>query len=320
MPVTGPDRAVAVVIGSGGFLGRAVVRELVGRGRDVLALDRTPIRHVTPGVRFVTGDVTDRSSLDAVFDGADEVYHLAGALGTSELDDRLRQSIHTNVLGSLNVFEAAIDHHVPRVFFASKVHIWLNAYTITKHAAEQIGRLMSHHHPTRICSLRYLNLFGPAQKLYPVRKVLPTFAIQAMRGLPIQVFGDGEQLVDMLYVDDAARMTVDFLDVGFVDHAVDCGSGIGMTVEALAERTNEFFGNRAGIQHVPMRRGEVRTTQQAVADTRELHELVGPSGLTDWEVAFTSTLEWYRQLDAHEIDAALSYHGLAQPFDGRWSH
>ncbi|WP_319436684.1 NAD(P)-dependent oxidoreductase [Mycobacterium sp. RTGN5] len=311
---------VAVVIGSSGFLGRALVDELCSRGRSVVACDRKrPDHGEHDNVRPVIIDITDRASLDAVVDGADEVYHLAGQLGTSELDDQLHQSITTNIIGSLNVFEAAIAQHVPRVFFASKVHIWLNAYTITKHAAEQIGRLLSQQHPTRICSLRYLNLFGPAQKLYPVRKVLPTFAIQAMRGLPIQVFGDGEQLIDMLYVGDAARITVDFLDVGFVDHAVDCGSGVAMSVNELAERTNAYFGNMAGIQHVPMRKGEVRTTRQAVAEPHTLEKLLGPTQLTDWDVAFGTTLAWYGALDSHTVDAALSFHGLAHPFDGTWS-
>jgi nucleoside-diphosphate-sugar epimerase len=319
MTSTSPN--VSVVIGGGGFLGRAIVGALLERGRSVIAFDRKPAGHSElSGVHVVSGDITDRACLDELFDGADEVYHLAGALGTTELDSELRNSIHTNVLGSLNVFEAAIDHHVPRVFFASKVHIWLNAYTITKHAAEQIGRLLAQRHPTRICSLRYLNLYGPGQKLYPVRKVLPTFAAQAMRGLPIQVFGDGEQLIDMLFVDDAARMTIDFLESGFVDRAIDCGSGVGMTVNELARRTNEFFSSDAGIQHVPMRRGEVVTTRQAVADVRDFEAFVGPVRLTDWDLAFKTTLEWYRDLDDHVIDAALSFHGLAQPFDGSWSH
>ena len=314
-----PNTKNALVIGSAGFLGRAVVAELNTRGRHVIAFDRTSVdsRH-GDRVTYVVGDIVDRSSVDAVMAGVDEVYHLAGALGTSELDDQLRRSIDLNIMGSLNVFESAIRHHVPKVFFASKVHIWLNAYTITKHATEQIARLLTQQHPTRICSLRYLNLFGPEQKLYPVRKVLPTFALQALRELPIQVYGDGEQLMDMLYVDDAARMTVDYLDAGYVDRAADCGTGQGMSVNDLAERTNAYFGNSAGIEHVRLRKGEVRTEAQAVADMSLYTKIVGSVDLTDWESAFHSTLRWYAELDSHEIDAALNFHGLAHPFDGSW--
>ncbi len=307
-----------VVLGSSGFLGEPLVRELVSRGRHVVAVDHAVSRSAaSDDVERCVVDIRDREALAHVLAGADEVYHLAGALGTSELDSQLRRSIETNVIGSLNVFEAAVDAHVSHVFFASKVHVWLNAYTITKHAAEQIGRLVSHQSGTRICSLRYLNMYGPGQKLTPVRKVLPTFAAQAMRGLPIQVYGDGNQTVDMIFVRDAAKLTVDFLDAGFVDHAIDCGTGTAMTVNALAEAVNEYFDNRAGIDHVAMRRGEVGVTQ-LVADTEPLEKIIGSLEFTDWETALAETLAWYARLDAHEIDAALAFHGLAQPFDGSW--
>ncbi len=308
----------AVVLGSSGFLGAALVEELVSRGRQVVAVDRVrPRADVDGTVEHRVADIRDRDALVDVVTGANEIYHLAGALGTSELDSQLRRSIETNVLGSLNVFEAAIEAHVPRVFFASKAHVWLNAYTITKHSAEQIGRLLSHQSPTRICSLRYLNMFGPRQKLTPIRKVLPTFAAQAMRGLPIQVYGSGEQTVDMIFVRDAARLTVDFLEAGFVDHAIDCGTGQAMTVNALAAAVNDYFENSGGIEHVAMRRGETGVTQ-LVADTEPLEKIVGSLDLTDWESALEETLSWYSKLDAHELDAALAFHGLAQPFDGTW--
>ncbi len=245
------------------------------------------------------------------------VYHFAASLGTSELDGQLRSSIETNVLGALNVFDAALTAHVPRVFFASKAHVWLNAYTITKHTAEQMARLFSHQHPVRICSLRYFNVFGAGQKLAPVRKVLPVFAAQALRGLPIQVYGDGAQTVDMLYVKDAARMTVDYLASGYVDRALDCGSGIPMTVNDLAAAVNDHFGSCAGVEHAAMRKGETPGTQ-LVADTGPLIEQIGPLLLTDWSGALKDSLEWYARLDPHEIDAALSFHALAQPFDGSW--
>jgi UDP-glucose 4-epimerase len=307
-----------VVLGGSGFLGTALVDELVSRGRDVVAVDRVePRRNLADTVEHRGVDIRDRAALAEVVAGADEIYHLAGALGTSELDGQIRRSIETNVLGSLNVFEAAVEAHVPRVFFASKVHVWLNAYTITKHAAEQLGRLVSHQSSVRISSLRYLNMFGPGQKLAPVRKVLPTFAAQAMRGLPIQVFGDGNQTVDMLFVRDAARLTVDFLEAGFVDYAVDCGTGSAMTVNALAVAVNEYFDNHAGIDHVAMRRGETGVTQ-LVADTEPLQKIIGSLEFSDWQSALDESLAWYARLDAHEIDSALAFHGLAQPFDGSW--
>jgi nucleoside-diphosphate-sugar epimerase len=312
----------SIVIGGSGFLGRPLIDELAARQRDVVVVDRRPPH---PGddpapatIQYVAGDIRDPSTLRAAFEGADEVYHLAGDLGTSELDARIRGSIENNIIGSLNVFESALAARVPRVFFASKVHVWLNAYTVTKHCAEQLGRLITQQHPVRICSLRYLNLFGPGQKLYPVRKVLPTFAIQALRGLPIQIYGDGRQTVDMLYVGDAARLTVDYLEAGYTDRAVDCGTGVATTVLDVAGAVNQYFGNDAGVEFVPMRRGETPGSA-VVADTSMLTEILGPLDFTPFDVALKETLRSYADLDPHDVDAALAFHGLAQLADGSWS-
>lgn len=313
-----------LVLGASGFVGSAIVDELKSRGDQITAADR----HVghsrealmaapTEQVRYCQADITNIESLHKIMEGVDEIYLLAAVLGTSELDSVVRQSVEVNILGTINVIEAAIKAKVGRMFLASKPHVWLNTYTITKHCAEQIGRLYTRYHPIRICSLRYLNIFGPRQKLYSVRKVLPVFAAQALRGMPIQVYGDGNQTVDMLYSKDAARITVDYLRAGAVDRTPDCGTGVAMTVNAVAESVNKYYGNKSGILHVPMRKGETPNTH-LVADTNELQQVLGDLRFTDWSIALAESLDWYSGLDAHEIDSAMTYHGLAQPYDMSW--
>lgn len=312
----------SIVIGASGFVGSAIVDELVARGDEVVAADR----HLKPEklrrkgespVTYMSADITQIETLYPLLDGASEIYHLAAVLGTSELDYAVRESVEVNVLGTLNVIEAAIKSNVKRMFLASKPHVWLNTYTITKHCAEQVGRLYSRYHPIQISALRYLNIFGPQQKLYSVRKVLPVFAAQALRGHPLQVYGDGEQTVDMLYSKDAARLTVDYLRAGQAGCAPDCGTGVAITVNEVARAVNAYYGNSAGIQHVNMRRGETPGTQ-LVADTRALEDVLGELTFTPWNVALAETLDWYAKLDAHELDAALTFHGLSQPYDMAW--
>lgn len=309
------------VIGASGFLGTELVKELAARGADVLALDRSMPKNGTaglPGVRHAEADVTRAETLQDALRGMDEVYHLAGVLGTSELDGDIRASVESNIVGTLNVLDAALKCGVPAVFYASKCHVWLNTYTITKHAGEQFCRLYTRLHPVRVSSLRYFNIYGPHQKLYPVRKFIPTFAIQARRGLPIQIFGDGEQTVDMLFSRDAARITVDYMRAGFVERALDCGTGEAITVNAVAEAVNRFFRNNAGIQHIPMRRGESDRTV-VKADLAPLRQVLGPLRFMPLEEALDETLRWYADLADHAIDAALAYHGIHQPYGVSWT-
>jgi UDP-glucose 4-epimerase len=313
----------SIVLGASGFLGTALVNDLLSRGDEVIGFDRGFKRkdgaedsHLN-NFKFIEGTIMDKESLLKAFDGADEVYHLAGQLGTSELESSMRSAIEINVLGALNVFEAAISCKVPRLFLASKPNVWLNTYTITKHTAEKIANLMTRYHPIKISVLRYFNLFGAGQKLYPVRKILPTFAIQAMRGLPIQVYGDGTQTVDMLFVDDAARITVEVMRSRYVPDTMDCGSGIEMSVLEVAESVNHYFGNTAGIKFMPMRIGETPNTR-LVADTTALAKTIGDLKLTPYSEALHKALTYYIDMDAHNVDTALNFYGFSQPFNMAW--
>jgi nucleoside-diphosphate-sugar epimerase len=291
-----------IVLGGSGFLGGAIAQELVERNHDVIVFDvagsqaACDARHGAGAVEFVAGDILDPDALQTCFRGADEVYHLAGKLGTSELDDTPALAVHVNVLGSINVFETAIETGVARVFHASKPNVWLNAYTITKGAAEQLGALYDRDaSSTRLCSLRYFNAFGPHQAHAPVRKLVPTFARQALRGEPLEIYGDGDQVVDLIYVQDAARMTVRYMRAerspeGLV--APDCGRGVPVTVNQVARTINDATGNRAGVRHLPMRSGEDEGTE-LVARTEPLLASIDGFHFTDWEQSLEQTIAWY---------------------------
>jgi UDP-glucose 4-epimerase len=300
----------SVVVGGSGFLGGAVVDELVRAGRDVVIFDRAGSqeavdrRHGPGAARFVRGDVRHADAVLTTFRGAEEVYDFAGELGTSELDDAIPEAITTNILGAAVQFEAAIRQGVPRLLYASKPNVWLNTYSITKWAAEQFAELYNQRGETRFCALRYYNAFGPNQSLYPIRKIIPMFAALAMRGRPLEVFGDGEQVVDLVYSPDLARLTVQFLAEEYIDRVVDCGRGVGLSVNEVALAVNEVTGNRGGVRHLPMRRGEDESST-LVADLEVLSKLIGDPSFTDLESSLDLTVDWYRRLPPIDIDHAV---------------
>jgi UDP-glucose 4-epimerase len=287
----------ALVVGGQGFLGGAVVDELLLRGCSVSVLDpgaseaRCDERFGPGRVQAIPGSVLDRGSLPEAFAECDEVYHFGGVLGTSELNDRLRDAVEANVLGALNVFEAALEVGVPMVFYPSKPSVWRNAYTISKQAAEDLAMLFSSLHPVRVCVLRYFNAFGPRQAVGPVRKIIPTFATQAMARQPLTVFGDGEQTVDLIHCADLARLTVDFTRSGYEGEPLDCGSGVEMTVNDVAGLVNEYFEN-SGVHHLPMRPGEVPGTRLR-ADLGGLSEVLGAPDFSGFPASLYETLDWY---------------------------
>jgi UDP-glucose 4-epimerase len=287
-----------VVIGGQGFIGAEVAKDLLRRGDSVTVADlgadraRCDALFGAGNVRVRSADILDKTVLRNLVRGADEVYHMAGKLGTSELDDHVTAGIEINITGAVNVFEACLAADVPRVFYPSKPNVWLNTYSITKFASEQFARLYNECRNMRICSLRYFNAYGPHQATGPVRKIIPTFAMQASRGLPIEIFGDGEQVVDMIFSEDLGRISVDFMRSGYNGAPLDCGRGIGMTVNQVAADVNRHFGNKGRITYLPMRRGETPCTT-LVADIKPLRAVLGKPRFSDWKSSLRSTLDWY---------------------------
>jgi UDP-glucose 4-epimerase len=289
-----------LVVGGSGFLGGAIVSRALAQGDDVTIFDirgsqaECDERFGDHAVRFVRGDVLDRAALSRALHDVDEVFHFAGKLGTSELDETPSAAVEVNILGSINVFELAIEREVPRVFHASKPNVWLNVYTITKHAAEQLADMYAADAArTRIRSLRYFNAYGPWQSRAPIRKIMPTFVDQALARRPLEIYGDGEQVVDLIYSDDLARLTIEYLRAGEAPaSAPDCGRGVPITVNQVALAVNDLVGNPAGVRHLPMRRGEVAGTT-LVAQTDQLLEAVQGFTFSDWRASLQETVDWY---------------------------
>ena len=291
------------IIGGSGFLGFEIAKLLISQGHQVVIADRSEPKDTLQAATYVRCDITDMGSL-GFLSGVEEAYNLAGLLGTSELETRIWDAVGVNVMGATNVFEACRRHGVGRLFYPSKPNVWRNVYTITKECSEQIAAKYNEAHRTRICSLRLFNAYGPRQHLTPIRKIVPVFAAQARVGLPIEIWGDGEQTVDLIYSYDIAQIVVDFTRMGLAE-TLDLGRGIPVTVNEVASMVNDYFGNKSGVVHKPMRPGETPRTM-LVADISRLSKLVNLE-FSDFKSSMRLTLDYYASLPQSDIDECLSY-------------
>lgn len=236
-----------LVTGGAGFIGGATLRALAAKGHDAATFDQAD------------GDVRDPEAVAAAVRGFDGVIHLAGVLGTHELFDDPQLAIDVNVSGTLNVLNACRDAEAHYVGITMPP-VFPSVYTATKVAATRLASAYHHTYGLRVSHVRAFNAYGPAQKHGPghPQKIVPTFATHAWRHRPIPVWGDGEQTVDLIHVDDLGRLLVDALYLG-QDQVLDGGSGEAIIVREVAEECNELVGSSAGIDYLPMRRGEVAT-------------------------------------------------------------
>lgn len=230
------------ITGGTGFIGTNLTKYLMDTEPDteIVLVDLVPpCIELSPKVRYVYADIRNLHSLIQAFKGCDEVYNLAGILGTSELLSISSLACETNVVGACNVFDACLHAGVPRVYNVAKPHFEgyaENAYTLTKHAGELLGQMYRQKFGLEVATVRWLNAVGPHQHLYPVRKFLPMMILLALYGLDLQVYGSGKQTIDPIDVLDMSRLTVYACrNLGKQDQVVELGSGVAINCNDAAE-------------------------------------------------------------------------------------
>lgn len=204
----------ALVTGGGGFLGEYVIDHLLARGDQVRNLARGNYSHLAAkGVECVSADLRDATAVREACRGVDVVYHVAGLAG---IWGPWAQYYGINVEGTRNVIAGCLAHGVPKLVYTSSPSVtfdgraqegvdetapypqrWLCYYPQTKALAEQ-AVLAANGPALATCALRPHLIWGPRD-----RHLIPRLIERARRG-QLRRVGDGKNLVDMVYVDNAA--------------------------------------------------------------------------------------------------------------------
>jgi len=224
-PALGRRSITALVTGGGGFVGRAVVEQLLARGDRVRSLARgTYPKLVEAGVRVLRGDVADARIVGQACAGCDVVFHVAAKAG---IWGAYRGYHEANVVGTRNILAACRQHGVGRLIYTSSPSVIFDGrsmagvdesvryparhhshYGATKALAEK-AVLAANDATLRTVALRPHLIWGPRDN-----HIIPRLLRQARAGTLRRV-GDGSNLVDTTYVDDAARahlLAADALD------------------------------------------------------------------------------------------------------------
>ena len=316
-----------LVTGASGFIGSYVVERLLSDGVKVVAFD-----HQQPGfltqekfhsVEVFLGDTRDATAVTEAMAHVDGWIHLAGVLGTQETIKNPRPAIMTNIESGLNILEAAAQYNVPGVNIAVGNHWESNPYSISKSTVERLCDMYRRYRGVNVSVVRALNAYGPRQSVFKpygtsnVRKIIPSFISRVLHGEPIEVYGDGQQIMDMIYVADVADILVDTLhetaNDGPFEHVIEAGTGADTTVLQIAETVIRHIGSGT-IDYLPLRAGE---TAGAVvkADLATQHDLY-PQGkkLLNLDAGIGLAVYYYADLFRETATPSIldTYHMTAQ--------
>jgi UDP-glucose 4-epimerase len=269
----------ALVTGGAGFIGSNLVKLLIDEGHEAVVLDNLSSGYrenvpAGPGVRFVEGDVRNAEAVQAAIEGCEAVFHLAASVGNTRSIEHPLEDSSINVLGTLQVLEAARHGGVRKVVFSSSAGIFGELKTVpiredhpvepdtpygaSKLGAEKLCLAYAKLYPLDCVCLRYFNVYGINQRYDAYGNVIPIFAHRALRGEPLLIHGDGEQTRDFVNVRDVATANYRAAMAPGVSGAFNIASGTRITINRLAALVVESSGRHVSVQHGPARPGDVR--------------------------------------------------------------
>ena len=292
-----------LVTGGAGFIGSHLVDQLVQDGHSVTVIDnfstgrQENIAHQNSCIQIIEADITNFNAISSHFLGQDIVFHLAALADIVPSIVDPRSYYASNVLGTMNVVEAARLAKVKKLIYAASSSCYgipakelyptpetapINPkypYALTKYLGEQTVLHWGQVYNLPVVSLRFFNVYGPRSRTSGTYgAVFGTFLAQRLAGKPYTVVGDGNQTRDFVYVTDVAGAMVLSAFSTIRNEVFNVGFGIPQSVNALASLLG---GEKI---HIPKRPGEPDCTW---ADIRKIKSLL------NWEpkVSFTQGVQ-----------------------------
>ena len=304
-----------LVTGGAGFIGSHLVDALLLReATRVTVLDRLSIggapenlagHEDDPSFTLVVGDVGDAELVERLVSGVDAVIHAAAESHVDRSIDGPREFVFTNVLGTQHVLDACRARGA-RMLMVSTDEVYgagdpdggvfdedhvlrpRSPYAASKAAADLLCQAYVATYGLPIGLVRGTNAYGPRQ----IERVVPTFAVNALEGRPVPVYGEGHQRREFLHVSDWVRAALTVFDRGEPGVVYNIGGGHEITNLELAERICELAGAPGSlIAFVPDRPGhDFRYGVQA-----DRLRALGWRPEVSFDDGLAATIDWYRQ-------------------------
>jgi UDP-glucose 4-epimerase len=298
----------ALVTGGAGFIGSNIVATLLERGHEPVVLDDFSSgyrENLFPQAACVEGDVRDAAAVSRAMAGCRLVFHLAASVGNARSIAHPLVDAAINVLGTLNVLEAARAHGIDRIVLSSSAGIFGELKTLpiaedhpqdpdspygtTKLAAEKMCLVYNKLHGMHNVCLRYFNVYGPRQRFDAYGNVIPIFADRILQGRPLTIFGDGEQTRDFVNVHDVAAANLGAGTTAGVRGVFNVGSGTRISINELARTMCAIAGRPVAVEYGPPRPGDVR---DSLADVRAAAGAFGFAPRTGMDEGLAEYWRW----------------------------
>ena len=301
-----------LVTGGAGFIGRGIVKKLLDEGQEVCVFDDLSNGRIenlrgfedNTDLKFVLGDIRDKNLLRAVFEDIDICIHAAAAINVQESIENPQRYYDVNVNGTFNILEEARRRNVKVVLIGTCMVYDLTSskaiseehplnpkspYAGSKLAAENLALSYFNAYGLPVVITRPFNTYGPYQKSNMEGGVVSIFLRSLLEGKTLNVFGDGMQTRDLLYVEDCAEFIAKAsFNEKAVGEVINAGSGKDIAIKDLALLICKDLDR---IKHVEHHHPQSEIPK-LLCDYTKAKKLLGWEPKTSLEEGIEKTKEW----------------------------
>ncbi|MDP4190728.1 MAG: NAD-dependent epimerase/dehydratase family protein [Bacteroidota bacterium] len=283
------EKTKVVVTGGAGFIASHIVEYWISKGAEVHIIDNLRSGNISniklfPEVIFHEGSITDRKLVFSVMKDATYVHHLAAMISVPESIEKPLECVEINVVGLINVLDAAKASGVKKVVHSSSAAVYgdnpespklttmrpmpKSPYGITKLDGEYYLEMYSENYGLGTISLRYFNVFGPRQDpKSQYAAAIPIFVSRALKNEPIIIYGDGDQTRDFIYVKDVVQANIQAATCKGISGVFNVANGKSITIRQLAELVISETSSKSQIVFEKERPGDIKHSLASIEDT-----------------------------------------------------
>ena len=302
-----------LVTGGAGFIGSHIVDGLVANGHTVFIVDDLSEgnrANINPDARLFDVNINDADGLQRAFAEAkpDVVSHHAAQISVRNSMYDPKHDAQVNIIGSLNVLQAAVKHDAERIIFASTSAVYAkpnnlpmdethplspeSVYGVSKLSVESFIRLYTDTYGIKHKIFRYGNVFGPRQNPHGEAGVVAIFTGQFMRGEQPTIFGDGSKTRDYVFVSDVVSASIAAMGAAGDNDTYNIARGIGVSDYEMFDTVAAATDSSMQPKYAPVRPGEAEHVSLDPTKAQEILSWHPSVSLSD---GIAQVVEHYRQ-------------------------